>query len=112
MESLQCLHESQSIQLEQTNLNELIYCYPITLPWSFYKDFIIDKLGKKLVKYVEKQFEGQEPEERFIEAYTITYPNSMLCFYGELFLIDINLPDNKYLPINFSMINTSSIYAL
>ncbi len=109
MISIENIVNSDNIQkVEET---KLIHCYRITLPWNFYLDYIINKLGKKLVKYVENQYKGQDLDERFIEAYSITYSHELVCYYGELLLLDIGLPDNKLLPVNFPMINTSSPYA-
>lgn len=92
--------------------NKLISYESITLPWTFYKDFITDKLNNKLIDYIENKFSELDEDERFIDGYSITYPTDLSYCYGELFLLDINLPDNKYLPVNFPMINTSSPYAM
>lgn len=92
--------------------NNLINYESIIIPWTFYKDFITNKLNKKLIDYIESKFYELDEDERFIEGYSITYPTELPYCYGELFLLDINLPDNKYLPVNFSMINTSSPYAM
>lgn len=89
-----------------------IKCVSIALPWQFYQEYLIDKLGVKLVNYIEKKFENTNREERYIEGYSITYPSEKSCYYNELFLLDVGFDDNKLLPISIIGINTSSLYAL
>jgi hypothetical protein len=48
----------------------------------------------------------------FIEYYTIGLKSDRVACYSELWFLDINLDDNKYLPVLIEDINTSSYYSL
>ncbi len=93
-------------------MNKTVDCVNITLPWSFYEKYLVNKLGKKLVSFIEKKFSDTDKEDRFIEGYSITFDSELSCCYNELFLLDVGFDDNKFLPIIVDGINTSSPYAL
>jgi hypothetical protein len=75
---------------------------------TFFNEYIRNNVQKNLQKKCDKILEDFE----FIEYYTIGLKSDRVACYNELWFLDINLADNKYLPVLIENINTSSCYSL
>jgi hypothetical protein len=80
----------------------------------FFDNYISVRISSGCKKKCDKILEDND----FIEYYSIGIKsdridyNSIELYYNELWFLDINLNDNKYLPVFIENINTSSYYSL
>jgi hypothetical protein len=74
----------------------------------FFDEYIRIKCNKNLQKKCNKILEDYD----FIEYYSLGLKSDRIACYSELWFLDINLNDNKLLPIFIENINTSSCYSL
>lgn len=89
--------------------NNKYYLNEGSMTKSFFDDYIKHHINKgNNLQKCEKILEDYE----FIEYYSIGLKSDRVACYSELWFLDINLNDNKCLPILIEDINTSSYYSL
>ena len=75
---------------------------------TFFNNYIRDHISSGCKKKCDKILEDND----FIEYYSIGLKSDRIACYSELWFLDINLNNNKYLPVFIEDINTSSYYSL
>jgi hypothetical protein len=95
-----------------TSSNHKIYLDQGNLDKKFYYDYIRQHIQERFQIICDKIFIN---EENFIEYYSTSINNNMLCYYNELWFLDIGdvfKENGIYLPVYIENINTSSYYSL
>ena len=94
--------------METQTQNNKYYLNKGNIDKSFFDEYIKDHVQKNLHNKCNNILNNYE----FIEYYSIGLKSNRVACYSELWFLDINLKDNKLLPVYIENINTSSCYSL